>query len=292
MKCIVLAIAVLAGCIGKEQMTKPTARPVSADKTRYLCVGMERSSRFGACPGCEKDAKNLASLMNSRFGYSGEILISAAATKAAVAEKLRDGIRSTPEDGLFLFFYSGHGGQEYLGGKEPDGADGADEYLCLEDGPMIDDEIWDIVKGCRGRVFMYFDACHSATMYRSVRSDGKPREAGEATMLSLDDSNIVHSSGFTFRPEKFVTARASSSDEPQNYLRMLCWSGCRESEYSYGSNMGGTLTSSVLCCWRRGITYSALWNNARRLVVRSQPTQHPVETSVGRDFSSTTEAFR
>ena len=297
MKSLILAASLISGCIGSGDGTGANPGQQTHGlpaKVSYLCVGMESSQRFGSCPGCEIDAKSLDSLMKKRLGYKGEVLISGQATKAAVVGKLKAGIEMTGEDGIFLFFYSGHGGQEYLGGKEPDGADRMDEYLCLYDAHMLDDEIWDIASKCKGRVFLYFDACHSATMYRAVGKPVNPdvevdagvQERGKA--LGLE--GLVRSSGFTFRPERFVKAQAMGSGDGKP-LRMLCWSGCKESQYSYGGNSGGVMTGSLMRNWKKGISYSLLWGRTRQGVIEEQPTQTPVQTIIG-DWPTMGEAFR
>ena len=298
MKMLMLSAAIVAGCVGGGSSPEQ-ANAASVEGVRYLCVGMEYSARFGDCPGCEVDAKRLSSLLSDKYGYAGDLLISEKAKKSEVVAKLKAGIESTPENGLFLFLYSGHGGQEYIGGQEPDGADGADEYLCLYDTYMLDDEIWSIVSKCRGRVFLYFDACHSATMYRSVRSELKIKaeEKGKAKALGMypmKSEDMIQSKGFTFRPENFVTATASTldGDSPRSAVRLLCWSGCKEAEYSYGGSTGGTLTTAVVYNWKKGKTYEALWEAARSWVVRMQPGQNPVQTYVGSGFPSNTEAFK
>lgn len=288
MKMLLLAAAVtFAGCM-REMDPKPAA-PAQSTPPTYLCVGMEMSKRFGECPGCRSDAIYLSSLMGS-LGYKGDLLISSEATKDAVVERLRKGIDSTPEDGLFLFFYSGHGGQEFLGGEEPDGSDREDEYLCLYDSHMMDDEIWSIVSRCKGRVFLYFDACHSATMYRSVASDLKVSSGDKPVAVALG-ADLVRSKGFTLRADRFVKARALSSDGPRAEPRLLCWSGCREAEYSFGSFRGGELTLAVAANWKKGVAYDDLWAKVSSWVNSSQKTQHPVQTSLG-GFPVGAEAFR
>ena len=291
MKMLLIAVAVVAGCM-EAQVPESDNESKNTNGVSYLCVGMEKSARFGDCPGCEVDAKRLDALMKEKYGYDGEILISSQATKSAVVQRLRAGVERTREDGLFLFFYSGHGGQENLGGKEPDGADRQDEYLCLYDSHMLDDEIWDIVSRCRGRVFLYFDACHSATMYRSVVCDvARSPEVAEA--MALSTNAMVKSSGFTFKPRGLTTARAMSFEEdPRSEPRLLCWSGCRESEYSFGSSRGGMLTSALVGSWKKGCSYDYLWEEASTKVRRSQPGQNPVQTRIGLGFESGTEAFR
>ena len=268
----------------------------------YLCVGMEKSSRFGDCPGCKLDATRMDAMFRDKFGYKGSLLISEKATKSAVVSKLNAGIESTPEDGMFMFCYSGHGGQESLGGKEPDGSDSQDEYLCLYDTYMLDDEIWEIVSKCKGRVFLYFDACHSATMYRSVKEmvinvpkqeeiqKGIPLDECVGTALSVRSDEMVSSKGFTFHPERFVGAQAMGSDGKSQF-RMLCWSGCKEVQYSYGGNAGGVMTSCLMHNWKKGISYSLLWGRTRQGVMKEQPTQTPVQTLVG-DWPTLSEAFK
>lgn len=291
MKMLIIFVAAISGCISG---TNTQAQPSQGGSASYLCVGMEYSQRFGDCPGCKVDATKMSDLMKGKMGYRGEVLISAEATKDAVVKKLKEGIESTPEDGLFLFFYSGHGGQEFLGGKEPDGADRDDEFLCLYDTYMLDDEIWEIVSKCRGRVFLYFDACHSATMYRSVASERKMKDLGTgATALAVNIVDLAVTTGFTFRPERMVKARASSLGRAVQSPRILCWSGCKEREYSYGGSNGGTLTTAVVYCWQRGRSYESLWESAVKLVnAMQQGAQNPVQTRVGDGFPKDMEAFR
>lgn len=287
----ILAIAAMVCCSGCDKDIEQSDNTTSRTnvQVRYLCVGMEMSKRFGSCPGCELDANRMTNLLANKFGYTGDTLISEQATKAAVVSKLRYGISTTPENGLFLFCYSGHGGQEYLGGKEPDGAERMDEYLCLYDTYMKDDEIWDIISTCKGRVFLYFDACHSATMYRSVASDKLVLSEGEAIALSAD--NLVRSSGFSFRPENLVTASALSADGDSHSLRMLCWSGCQELEYSYGASNGGVMTRALMRNFGPGILYGDLWARIVKDVKFDQPNQNPAQTIIGSGFAYA-EAFK
>ena len=51
MKTLVLAAALVAGCINGKTPTPEHPVPTPAVQATYLCVGMESSARFGACPG-------------------------------------------------------------------------------------------------------------------------------------------------------------------------------------------------------------------------------------------------
>ena len=292
MKTAILTMLVAMLAAGCDDSGKITISDTSKTNStpRYLCVGMETSRRFGSCPGCAVDAARLTSILSKSMGYSGSTLISEQATKSAVVSKLEEGIMSTPKDGLFIFCYSGHGGQERLGGKEPDEADVPDEFLCLYDTYMLDDEIWEIVSKCRGRVFLYFDACHSATMYRSVASE--KRSVDSDTAVSLEIVDVMKTAGFSFRPERFVTAQAMDAGHGSGNVRMLCWSGCMEPEYSYGGSRGGVMTRAVYSNWKKGVTYSSLWPKVVNFVKMEQPTQNPTQTSIGSGFGREVEAFR
>lgn len=278
----VAVCVLLCGC--SDGQNGPAAPADSSSRTSavsYVCVGMEVSGRFGSCPGCKLDADRMDEMFRARFGYSGVLLQSQQATRDAVVAALKDAVARTPEDGLFIFYYSGHGGREFLNSAataEPDGADDADEYLCLYDKPLLDDDVWRIISPCRGRVFLVFDCCHSQTMFRSVASDSL-LEKGLAVPL---EQHIVKSSGFSLRPRAVALG---TGDE----LKMLCWSGCLEAEYSYGSNRGGVMTNAITSRWRSGVTYADLWKMVVKDVSRMHPTQHPHSTQYGGEFK---EAFR
>lgn len=277
--------ALLIGCTDSSDNTTVTTDPSASARTStvsYVCIGMETSSRFGSCPGCTKDADRINGLLKDTFGYSGVLLQSAQATRDAVVGAVKSAISATPEDGLFILYYSGHGGREFLDStatEEPEGADEADEYLCLYDKALLDDDVWRLITQCRGRVFLVFDCCHSQTMFRSVASD-EALEKGLA--IALGEENMVKSTGFTLRPRGVPLSRGGE-------IKMLCWSGCMEAEYSYGSSRGGVMTNAIMSRWRKGVTYADLWSAVAKDVTKSQSTQHPMSTQYGGTF---VEAFR
>ena len=274
--------AFLTGCTDVSVNSQPdtTSDTQTVSRTSgvsYVCIGMETSARFGDCPGCKKDSNRMNALFRDSYGYTGVLLQSENATRATVAKAIATAVASTPADGLFILYYSGHGGQENLSGwntSEPDGADSEDEYLCLYDSYLLDDEIWKLISSCKGRVFCCFDACHSQTMFRSISSDISVANAREAIPLEV---KMVKSSGFNLKPR----AMALDAD---NDFRMLCWGGCKEAEYSFGSNTGGVMTNYILKYWNADKSYSALWSLVMSGVTKDQPTQHPVATQYGEGF--------
>ena len=289
----VVVCASLAGCTDSTDQG-PSVDSAKTSSVSYVCVGMETSQRFGNCPGCKYDSDRMHKLLGRTFGYSGVLLQSETATKAAVVSALEKAISNTPESGLFIFYYSGHGGREFLNTdstSEPDGADDADEYLCLYDTYLLDDDLWSMITKCRGRVFLVFDCCHSQTMFRSVVSDGL---LAKGLAVPLED-HIVTSSGFNFKPVAVALGLDEGCSDyghrspAGNAIRMLCWSGCTEAEYSYGSRAGGVMTNSIMSRWRSGISYDDLWSKVSKDVTLIHSTQHPTATKYGGVFK---EAFR
>ena len=259
--------------------------PAQARTSLVNCVviGMEKSRRFGTCAGCALDADRMYSLLTKTYGYPTSLRKSEQATKETVTRLIKSGVEKTPPGGLFIFYYSGHGGQEVLSGwntTEPEGADEADEYLCLEDTYLLDDEIWELMSPCKGRVFMIFDCCHSKTMFRSVRPEYAAQNGLAVTLATVPE--VPSSPGFRLKPRAAVLGNAA--------LSFCCWSGCQEVEYSYGSSLGGVMTTGLITSWDAADTYASLWTKICAHVKKNQPNQHPACTIVGSGWD--TQVFK
>ena len=182
-----------------------TGNVKKADKTGIVIVGMQNSAKYGSCPGASVDAGRMLGVL-SKYGKP-IVLQDRQATKAAVSNALLNAVKSND---LTIFFYSGHGGSDPIGDTSGE-PDGRNEYLCLYNGYMLDNEIWNIVNQAKGRVFMIFDCCHSETMFRSP--------------------------GITFE-HKTIELRS-------NRVNLLVWSGCPDDSFSYSSDKGGFLTTAI-----------------------------------------------
>lgn len=261
-----LLVAILGGCRSPHTVWDDFS---TVDRVACVVVGMESSSRFGNCPGCEKDAVAMSRILREEYGYPVRTIVSGDATYEAVVSSMREAIAKIPEDGLFIFHYSGHGGREDAGlswTTEPPGFDdGTDEYLCLEDTYLLDDEIWGIVSQCRGHVMLIFDACHSQTLFRSVRPSA----------LSAEIPLVRSSGGFRLKP------RVRTLDDPGASLNLLCWSACLEDEQAYGDFSGGLLTTRLVKWWRPGLAYEELWALACSDIALNRRVQIPAQTAYG-----------
>ena len=133
-----------------------------------------------------------------------------------------------------------------------------DEYLCLYDGAMMDDEVWSIISKSRGRVMCIFDCCHSATMFQSLEAE---------------------SGTYEFKPSPF-TFRKLSGPMVQANVNLLVWSGCPDSDYSYGDDDGGVLTNAIAKAYKPSRTYDDVWERASK----DARGQRPTSTRIGSGF--------
>ena len=200
-----------------------TTEPTQPTKVSVVVVGMENSKWAGSCPGAHVDAYRMAEEFRRRYS-DVVVLEDSKATKNAVKKALS----SAANADLTILFYSGHGGSERFSDTGPEEIDNQDEYLCLYDTYMRDNEIWEFVTQCKGRVWLIFDCCHSETMFRSVGF----------RMKMMDDMVLPLS----------------------NTINMLCWSGCADNTFSYGDVSGGVFTSAIFRYLDSSLTYDKMWS--------------------------------
>lgn len=234
--------------------------PIDKSKKYAVIVGLD-ASKWGSCPGANLDSNNMLGMI-SQFVDSSHIvkLNDGKATKSAVVKALKEQMAKVPEDGLFVFTYSGHGGQMKSSSTAKMETDGKDEFLCLYDNYLIDNDLWDLFNQCKGKVFVVFDCCHSSTMF-SLNGENKDEPD--------EDWQISETPFF----KKFEGVRAP--------LKMFVISGCGEETVSWGSSQGGNLTNSMKKSFNKCLTYSEWWNKTRNDSSFKSVRQVPVATRIG-----------
>ena len=261
---ICLSISIVTGCILLDGIGDPD-KPIVIDggdsvKSNYVkkialvCSLTKVDPKAydgwnGDCPGTDIDANIFVNFLK-QYNIPYIKLENEQCTLKNVAQNWYKCISMLdPKDGLFIFFYSGHGGQIYSA-TEPDGAD---ETLCLWDGQMLDDNVWYylnlIPKTCR--IFMVTDCCNSGSNYR------------------LPPYNLVR--------EKRKTARGL---EPN----LLHYGGCNDGESSYGSSMGGVFTAYLKKTFDTNKTYAGWFNDALNYMNKNQ--QKPTFAETGTSFKN------
>jgi hypothetical protein len=248
-------------CLNCEE--KDVCQTTDKSKKYALIVGME-TSKWGACPGSDKDSSVMYGLVSQYVNNDHIIKINnKLATTENVRQSLEDQIAKVPEDGLFIFTYSGHGGQYNQSNDAKNETDGRDEFLCLYDGALIDNDLWDIFNKCKGRIFVVFDCCHSGTMYRLPSENG-------ATGDEAEDRIPLEKPFFS----KYENVRAG--------IKMLVVSGCGEETVSWGDSVnGGVLTAAMKKNFNKCLTYREWWNKFKKESTFKKVKQVPICTNVG-----------
>lgn len=245
---LALAACFVCGCKSENDNT-PSQDVAQSTSTYAVVVGVANSQFAGECPGADYDAKRMKSLL-ARYTPHVTFLLDNDATKSAVMNAVNDGIAKAE---LFIFYYSGHGGSEKFADTGAEEDDGMDEYYCFYDTYMRDNDMWNMIKKSNGRVMLINDCCHSKTMYR-------------APCITLRKSMSL----------------SAEKDEEINFS-MLCWSGCPDDTYSYGSESGGKFTNSLLSNYEYGKTYEKVWD-----VISKDSSllryETPQETIIGEGF--------
>lgn len=229
-----LCASILTGCAGITN---------NASDTSVVIVGMQNSKVFGPCAGCGNDVVRMKKLL-APYSKHVTVLQNGEATRANVKNALIEGSKRN----LLIFYYTGHGGQNNNG--DPSETDKRDEFLCLWDGMFLDNELWNIAVGANGKVMYIIDACHSATMYRSIGEQLETR----------------------------------SLETRGNSPSVLCWSGCRDDNESFASDNGGYFTTAITKRIKSHYTYDRAWNE-----IKSYPTvkpQQPQKTEIGKGWGT------
>lgn len=81
------------------------------------------------------------------------------ATRTAVASSIERFARRMGPNDTLVFFFSGHGNR--VADRNGDERDGQDETIVLADGPVLDDELAQILAPTAGRAIAALDSCYS-----------------------------------------------------------------------------------------------------------------------------------
>jgi hypothetical protein len=121
----------------------------------------------------DEDALKLAESLRREgvLNPASVTLTNAEATVGGVREAFRRVAAQAGPDDLFLFFFSGHGGQSDPEAASPVEPDGRTEYIALRDGNLTDADMADLFGGLRTRLSMLvLDSCFSGGFARNVVS--------------------------------------------------------------------------------------------------------------------------
>lgn len=217
------------------------------------------------CWGCELDVDNIEQILKP-MGYWISALKTAEATSIKVLNGLRSAADNLQSGDIFVFYYSGHGGQQP--DIDNDEFDGKDETLVLYDRQILDDELSNVWSRFQDgvRIVMISDSCNSGDNYRGIRDV----LSSEARPISLTDD-------------------ASAKNMK---AQMIHYSGCREDQKALGYETGGVFTMAFCKALVHGAAenYRSLYDQIRaqfseRRAIEQQP-QYSLYGSVSEAFET------
>jgi hypothetical protein len=212
------------------------------------------------CWGCELDVDNMERLLKP-IGFEITMLKTAHPRAENVLKGLQTAAKLKPGD-LFVFYYSGHGGQQpdFLS-ENKDEMDGQDETLVAYDRQIIDDElneIW-LTLPTGLRAVMISDSCNSGTNYRNAADCNNPTPFDPVMDKKVGD---------------------------QVKAQMIHFGGCRDGFTSSGYVGGGAFTLALCNVWNNGNfqgNYKQFLDQTASMIASSQAAQYneygPVEDS-------------
>ena len=202
----------------------------------------------------DDDAQALHGLFLAKgFSPDGTILrTNAAATKTQLEADIDALAARAGRNSLFVFYFSGHGGQDSADGPEPPPQDALDEYIYLYDGDGIqqgglrDDELMARISRIPSRQkVVIIDACNSGGFIGwSPGVDTVPPDYGGYKPGALAYSAEAFARYF---------ARPRGGDIPYDQAIVITAAGERESSYDGDDSMKhGVFTYYLLQTPRRG----------------------------------------
>lgn len=241
----------------------------------------------GALVACEYDAEDMAALA-AAVGYAGTTLLTAAATREAVIGAIASAAEEMRPGDIFLFTYSGHGGQVpdfngdegSLPGEEP-----LDETLCLHDGQIVDDELYELWSRfpADSRILVISDCCHSGTNVRArlvdeaVALPGAPRPRamprGVAARVARRQRAFYEEISRRVTTRSGGPATREMAMPVQASVRLL--SACQDNQLALDGMMNGLFTGKLLEAWGAGAFPGDYDRFVRAIAAQMPPDQRP-----------------
>jgi Tfp pilus assembly protein PilF len=144
---------------------KPDARPTGPQTFHALVIGINEYQNLNKLKTAESDAKEVAALLEGRFGFKVKLLLNA--TRQQILSELNNYRRDLGENASLLIYYAGHGYND----SEVDKA-----YWLPADARADDNSNWisadDITTNTKGiharHVLIVSDSCYSGTIVRDA----------------------------------------------------------------------------------------------------------------------------
>ncbi len=235
----------------------------------------------GELNACEADAEDMADIARSK-NFAVTALLTSAATRERVTSEISKAAATLQSGDIFMFSYSGHGGQ--LPDLNSDEPDAQDETWCLYDGELVDDELYGALgKFSQGvRILAFSDSCHSGTVVKLAYYQG--------TISARSSSATSREVKYRFMPpDVALRTYRKNKDFYDSILKnpklkdainavkasILLISGCQDNQLSADGDFNGLFTAQLLRVWKNGMFKGNYKRFHKAIVRRMPPDQTP-----------------
>jgi metacaspase-1 len=232
----------------------------------------------GRLSACEYDAKDMAAIAKKSSFETSTLLLTKAATAAAVSDAIKEAAKKLVKGDIFLLTYSGHGGQ--VDDKNSDEADRKDETWVLYDRQLVDDELYELYGKFKSgvRIFVLSDSCHSGTVTRAT-----PPWLSSGPAVRIMPSDIGEK---TYKKNKAlydgIQKATPAAEKGTIKSTVLLISGCQDNQVSLDGPRNGLFTEKLRKAWKNGkfkFGYKRLHDT---ILTMMPPTQSPNYYVVGK----------
>jgi len=257
----------------KKLFTRPD-KPTAHYARKALLFGINDYPGTGSdLNGCVNDVYDVKKkLEESTPKFNIKIFTDAQVTRQVFRFELNEAIYDLIPGDVLVVHYSGHG--TYVNDVSGDESDGYDEALYLYDGPLIDDDIRNILEGIPdgATVVMILDCCFSGTITRSLLSNDL-----DSVSKSLVEKNRFFPNPIVKKSTKSIKVKnkLAKSDD----MKWITFSGSGEHQTSadayINGKYNGAFTYFMLKALRPNITYAQWAHYTSNLFATSNFEQVP-----------------
>jgi len=179
--------------------------------------------------GIERDVEKMKNLFES-WGFEVTTLYDQESLK--MVDKLAEYGKNLTADDYFAFYYSGHGSHKK--DTNNDEADGQDETLVLSDGRenihLLDDTLYAAFNGIKSKKMIFFDSCHSGTVFRSL--------TGKFQSKTISPTVVEK----TFSKSLTIQSKGDSINKNSDFI---VFSSAQDNEEALATPEGSLFTNSI-----------------------------------------------
>lgn len=172
----------------------------------------------------------------------------------ATVEGVKAALRRAIQDELAIVYFSCKAKQ--IPATDASEADGLDECICLYDGNLVDNEIWEILKTAHGRVFVMFETSYAGSMLKATSKEDKASFSAAANAGLLDD--LIR---------EVEEENAKYADQIPN---ILCWAACMENETVDERTIGSKFTNAFYFKSDKWYTYGETFDRIQKSLENKQ----------------------